>query len=292
MPIHLTINGIDGFKSGKWNLNANARVLDDETLELNALTSGYKDNFIWIDVLPNTTYTLSFSEQVSVSVMSNEVIVGNTIVNADGVQVSSVTFTTRLDTRKIRINVYNKSGGTGAFTFKKPMLNLGTTPAPYSKKTGDWMVVPTVKGNLFDGMFEQGYIDPNNGALVPYTTRIRSVNFVDVKPSNNYSLSSITLSFEKGSLFSDARIIFYSINKQYISSVWSRDVGGNFTTPNNCYFVKITVALTGDVNTKLMVNEGTALPYSPYEVQLNKKPLRAQTAKPNKTSNRNKISIR
>jgi hypothetical protein len=136
----LTINGIDSFRSGKWTLHANAKVVDDQTLVLNA-TGAYQENqFDILNVTLGQTYTFAIQHNGLINIRALDGV-GNTLYTPNWTSAQSVSFTVPLNTVKIRF--YLSSGTVGTFTFSKPMLNLGSIPAPYSAKTGDRMVMPT-----------------------------------------------------------------------------------------------------------------------------------------------------
>jgi hypothetical protein len=137
----LTINGIDGFLSGKWNLHSNTRVIDDETLELNA--TGSDDQCYLNLTLPvnqNVTLNIEHNGKVGIWDSDRSVFIFNKVPD------KLFSFNTGTS-RNFIISVRNYLLGVGTFTFKRPMLNLGTTPAPYSKKTGEKMVVPRIENN-------------------------------------------------------------------------------------------------------------------------------------------------
>lgn len=88
-------------------------------------------------------------------------------------------------------------------------------------------------------------------------------NFIPISPNKNYSCSSLG----KGD-GSATGIYFYDFNKNWISRNTSTDFNGKFTTPNNCYYIRLQYKFLGadnftivDFNT-FMLNEGnTLLPY-------------------------------
>jgi hypothetical protein len=272
----LTINGIDGFLSGKWNLHANARVVDDETLELNATGSSQETNLV-IDVNGNQSYSfnvLGSGYYFIQSLDANNSLI-NTIVTKTATGITS-SFTTQSNCKKLRIVFYNSSDGVGIFTFKRPMLNLGTTPAPYERKKGERMVLPVVKGNLFNAnaLRSSGYgVHVFADNILTITGVYYTAFVIDVKPNTNYFLSGSA----------SGTTIHSNIN------VWG-DSGGSAvikshilnTSFNSGSYNKIYLAFySGNANSgtsvfeNIMLNEGTTpQPYTPYAVQVNKKPKR------------------
>jgi hypothetical protein len=254
----LTINGIDGFKSGKWVLHANTKVIDDETLELNA-TGDFQNAEITIPCLPFTDYYYS-AEGLSADFYTSITNTGMTTVYANATNSGRLAFKTGAGTT-LRFNTYNGGGRRGTFTFKRPMLNLGSTPAPYEKKRGERMVLPTVKKNLFDGVLESGTLS-SGGADVVEGTRVRTKNFIPIKAGKSYVDSN-------DKLFSLVRVCFYDANKTFISAT-----GDFLAVPSNAYFVRWTYIGT-DLTAKVQLEQGTTLTtYEPYAVQVNKKPKR------------------
>lgn len=286
MTITLTINGIDGFTSGKWNLHANAKVIDDETLELNA--TGTNDfSFLEITVMKNTVYIVSQElEQYS--------IYSELLTSILGYGSGARTFNTG-NNSKIRVYVSNFGKGTGKFIFKRPMLNLGSIQAPYEKKRGERMVVPVARKNLFtsaDSFTKDAncIITNNVGVAVDGTiTAIKLENTVKANgmwtinnnlknkltPSQQYTFSCYVRSdvpqmctLEWGGLS------FYNVTTQW-KQVSRTAI--NFLT-NSGLAIK-----PGDSNSigsiyicNIQLEEGsTATPYEPYTVQLNPKPKKS-----------------
>jgi hypothetical protein len=205
-----TINGIDGFLSGKWNLHTNARVIDDETLELNATTSMFEQSRLDIPIKNGTSYVIDLEVITGGRIAcvfrdSNMSSISTTLLfnNAPLVLVSPNNATT------LSIIIDNNQA-TGTFTFKKPMLNLGSIPAPYEKKKGDRMVMPVERKNHFDGKAESGYYGISNGAATESIAHMRTISFIPVMKEKtiNLILNNINHFF----------VHFYDGNKNYISS--------------------------------------------------------------------------
>lgn len=229
----LTINGIDGFNSGKWVLNSSLHtVINDETLELNA-TSLSQNAYILVDVIPNTVYTYGLEEGLAAITTENASSFLLTPY-ASGFR----SFNTG-NNSKIRCYLSNASVGTGRFIFKRPMLNLGSTPAPYSKKTGDRMVEPTPVKNLFDKttITSNSVVNSDNGSLVSNTLYSAS-DFIMVEASKMYYKNS------RGG------VAFYDSNKTFISGLSSAN---NFQTPSNTKYIRTTVIKAEDDIDKLVI---------------------------------------
>jgi hypothetical protein len=196
---------------------------------------------------------------------------------------------------------YWRGDTTGQFTFKRPMLNIGSTPAPYSKKTGDKMVLPTFKNNLFDKSFSLGAGDTNTGNQQANNVGVLS-NLLPVKPNTTYKVYTINSTGTPINI--GINPYAYDTNKSYLGNNttgrpnYSNLIGDGttgssnsyqFTTGANAYFIRLQVnrgsgtfslAECQSLNGTLQLEEGTtATPYQPYAVQVNKKPQRKTTAK-------------
>jgi hypothetical protein len=260
----LTVNGIDGFTSGKWALHANARVIDDETLELDA-TGVDQYSSLRVEVQKNTSYVIS---GVTIQGATNPYRVhlfrsDNSVINA--VPYGSA-FTTTSDTAFAHFRVSNDTT-VSKFTFKKPMLNLGTTPAPYEKKRGERMVLPSVKGkNLFDG----------NG-LSETDTSSRWSFWIPVKPNTKYSFKQ-----NGGTARRIVTSLFDRYNGTYLGTNY--DCNGQLLDKDslNASYFKVQflksdgwVSLSECQNALFQLEQGTtATPYEPYAVQVNKRPMK------------------
>jgi hypothetical protein len=151
----LTLNGVDGFTSGKWVLHANSVVVDDETVVLNA-NGTFQSSYDVFDVLPNADYTHSINivtgngySDINWLDSSGAVISATNKLNTLGQ--SSQVVRTPSNAVKAKLYITNSVNASGTFTFKRPMLNLGSTAVPYSRKTGDKMLLPVAKG---DGTYQ------------------------------------------------------------------------------------------------------------------------------------------
>lgn len=227
-----TINGIDGFQSGKWTKHANATIVDDEELRLNATGNDQSSTLTITGLTPNKDYTLSFSDHNGTIMMwgnqSNTwVISGSTsksIVFNSGVNVS------------VSVHLTNRYSGAGIFTFKRPQLVLGSQAVPYSKKTGDRMVMPSVVKNLFNSDYyaftkwtnvSSSIVDLSNGQA-----KITNLNYATPRakcvPFKGLEGKQITVSID---------VVEVSGNQSYKLSIY------NVTTSN--YLVSTTFTGTG-----------------------------------------------
>jgi len=120
--------------------------------------------------------------------------------------------------------------------------------------------------NLFDGVIEQGGFD-NSGLPQDNATRVRSANFIAVKPNTTYTVT----------VPSNMKVIinFYNASTSSSTRIGQTDgwvnVQRTFTTPANTNYIKLLIGKQNDSNitpsevTNVMLNiGGTALSYEPY----------------------------
>lgn len=147
--------------------------------------------------------------------------------------------------------------GTGAFTYG----SVAQLPNPdYPQE------VKTVKGyrNLFDEdnvTFTVGTLD-ENGQPTSSTASHYTNEYYDVLPNTNFTING-TLRTST----TQYAIYFYNKNKEWISKTSPTSlIPFTFTTPNNCYYIRIQVIKQITLKTHdVMLNEGTeTLPYVPY----------------------------
>ncbi len=155
MPLSLTINGIDGFKSGKWiaSLNSDIVVLSNREIQVNAKSqyAGYTSEKY--PVTPNTTYVLSAAkvEGTGAYLGANFYDSKNNLLGTNNGSNNALfySFTTPSNCYFISVGCGSRTTSVPAIcSFKDIVLNLGTIPAPYEPKRGDIMVMPVPKKNL------------------------------------------------------------------------------------------------------------------------------------------------
>jgi hypothetical protein len=261
----LTINGIDGFLSGKWSLSANARVVDDETLELNSLSTVNDISSLIVPVITGQTYTIRKTEGNGRFLLRKESAGGDSIFSTSGT--SSFTFTVDETFKGFLYIRLDNNLNIGTFTFKKPMLNLGSTPTPYSKKTGERMVMPikprvkVAKKNLFDGVFEYGTLSTVSGVnSASDNSYMRTKNHLRCLPNATHTISN-----DKG--YSNIIVIFYDEMLNFISFISSGASPYTFTTPSNAKYIRFRYNGISplDLSTKAQLEQGTQpTHYEPY----------------------------
>ena len=144
--------------------------------------------------------------------------------------------------------IYTASGAIANFTTSvvKPLINLTAyieaiqeagTPTPQSPKAiSGWSALNLTEcgSNIFNEDFEQGTYNISTGNKTNDPYRIRSVDYICVKPNTTYRFVTPT----------SILVYYYDADKTFISY----DSGNNsinLTTPNNCYYLTIAVGYSG-----------------------------------------------
>lgn len=160
---------------------------------------------------------------------------------------------------------YRNANGVNPANYQT-QLELGSTAtdyAPYSNIcpiTG-WTgcEVQRTGVNVWDEEWEIGGISSVDGSKYRDVNRIRSKNFIPVKPSTPYY-------FKMPSTFSAFKVAFYGVNKAFLSfRVFKNDI---ITTPPNCYWLMLSENTTDygtTYNNDISINyPSTDHDYHPY----------------------------
>jgi hypothetical protein len=154
----LTLNGVDGFSSGKWIIHPRATVLDDTTLSTDATDAWQSTALYNVPVIGGKSYYFSAYVTSSGGAQSGLLIgwydANGTNLNPGNswgcVSTSSaevmVTGSLTAPNTAVRASILVSSSASGIFKVRQPVMNLGSL-VPYSRKTGDKMVLPVAKGN-------------------------------------------------------------------------------------------------------------------------------------------------
>jgi hypothetical protein len=250
----LTINGVDGFLSGKWSKPPYATFIDDETLQFNVSSNGLS----YLDLILEVGQTYSFNCQVDYGKFSIYRLNGGAL-NGALMPYRNTPGTFVADTSTVRLFL-SSEGANGLMTFKKPMLNLGSTPAPYSKKTGErmWMPVkPRVKvarKNLFDGKYDEGYIQSINETLLDGHLGYKTTKWMDCKSNTDYVASGYPRPTVRWQVKNSSGVISLIDNTSSIKTL-------SDTVKMRCTYKGST---PGD-DTQFQIEQGsTPTPYEPY----------------------------
>lgn len=125
--------------------------------------------------------------------------------------------------------------------------------------------------NLFDGLLESGSFN-NSGLNSPADNRIRSVDYINVEPNTQYTLSFVNNTAKT----IKTSISYYSTNDYITARIgvvsWVANNPITFTTPNNCNYIRFVFAYNDDTtitSTNIVYNVqiekgNTATTYEPY----------------------------
>ena len=131
----------------QWTLHANAKVISDYELELNA-TNSWQESFVKIPCLPNTQYSFNeMFENTNAYAFIRFYDASNVKVGTDLDNIkSSRSFTSPVNAKTMEIKATNI--GAGTFKFLKPMLNIGSTAKPFVPRNPSYLYAEcTLAGN-------------------------------------------------------------------------------------------------------------------------------------------------
>lgn len=227
--------------------------------------------------LPSGTYNISYSEYSGSVASTSRRIMVRSYDGASPTELGTMTsaksmsFTVPANSQRVELFFYTTQGTTS--TFKEVQLESGSTatafepyvggipapnpdyPQPINVVTG--LQTVTVRGqslelnlgkNLFDGQIEQGGFN-GNGVNISATNRVRSKNFIAVKPKTQYTIKVNDFSTSIGTMcsvavsyYSSADFTAYRIGYESWADVGDAD-GFAFTTPEGCNFVRFLLAI-------------------------------------------------
>ena len=289
-----TINGIDGFASGKWSLHANAKVIDDETLELNA-TASFQSCTLKPVLDSGKTVTFSLGKDSTpgayfqVNFLSKNGAVATPVVVYAG---ESKTLISPVGTEFVEVILSNNQGAK-RYTFHRPMLNLGSTSAPYSKKTGTRMVKPEARKNLIQFQDLSNWsvdakaskIIQTDGTLVIENTVAGNGIWTTSQNLGFKQNQDFVFSFEVRADIPQRVTLQHWLNNYFDADANWKRVSAHFKAGTTNYGIAIKAGdyfTTGKIRVRnIQIEEGTtATPYEPYAVQQNAKPRKSVQVAP------------
>lgn len=194
-------------------------------------------------VLPAGTYTFSIS-----SLATNKAgVVANSVklVLSDGTSVlGGASFTLSAEATVLAID-YNSSitWANGDYVQFKAQIEAGSSPTawqPYSNIcpiSGHTEAVVTRTGvNVWDEEWELGNIDASTGQNTSSSSRIRTKNYIPVKPNESYY-------FYNGSGATYA-IRYYGQDKSFIGAETGKTASQAFTMASNVYYIRFVLVAT------------------------------------------------
>lgn len=278
--------------SGKNKFNINQERIDRSSVSqilnntLNIVTndssSAYSGtDYLDISVVANQTYILSFDWNSNITLSGTDARVyiysGSQVgtlldyINLTGTGGTiSKTFTSTTDSISIRFSP-NNTGESKSVTMNFSDIMISTNGGDYepytggqaspnpdypqeiTNVTGDVEVV-VESANIWDEEWELGGLT-SIGATITGTDRIRSKNYINVKPNQScYCKSPNTMG-----------VRFYNENKEFVSSV--NGTNTTITIPANVYFMKFMVLNTTNYKNDICINvsnpsiNGTYIPH-------------------------------
>ena len=124
--------------------------------------------------------------------------------------------------------------------------------------------------NIFDGEIELGGIDPTNGTLIDNNSKIRSKNFIKVKPNTTYMFTRQDGKYRWiiGYTSSKKGIVDGKAQSPYPSAIEMMDLNISekiFTTTNTTEYIKWYDSSSTNLNEKVKIVQGTKVtPWTPY----------------------------
>lgn len=116
--------------------------------------------------------------------------------------------------------------------------------------------VQTPNRNIFDGLIEKGFYGTGNGQPAGSDYRMRSVNYIKVKPNTIYTYSDGTNE--------NVNILFYDEDKAFIKATTTI----TFTTPQNAHYIRFYTVYDGTsdlTSYQIQIEEGSvATGYVPH----------------------------
>lgn len=245
------------------------------------IVSDSNSNLSYCKCEPNTTYTISrrnpMTQRFHVATTESIPSINSNILSFDyNNSASSITITTPSNAHYIVVRfIYNEKSEyeTYAKTIQIEKGSVATSYAPYKTpielcKIGNYQdfIRKGTGKNLFSSSLEQGTISGTDGQPSASTSRLRTVDYINVKPSTTYSISYTTQNME---LF----IFKYKEDNTYIERIpssWATSNPFTFTTDTNTYKIKIIFSYLNSATivpsniSNVMLCEGTDTKYEPY----------------------------
>ena len=114
--------------------------------------------------------------------------------------------------------------------------------------------------NLFGDSLELGGINSTTGANTQNNTTIRNIGYINVKENTTYTITTNAKDTN-----SAIALRFYEENETFLSSGDTKVSPNTFTTPSNCYKLRIVITGETDILTNVQLEIGdTATEYEPY----------------------------
>lgn len=218
-------------------------------------TSGVSNTSDFIEINKNTNYILKYEYNTLVNTATRGLVYfNNNKQYISGISYNPIykltTLTTPANARYVRFS-YDKN-------CTNIMVTKGTQDHNYIPYSKFGIEIKSVGKNLFDGQLEIGSYNSSGNKSID-NNRIRSTNFIQVKPNTNYIFS------EDGNGIA-LYIQEYNNNFEFIQRVLRNSVEHLTTTANTKYITFRTYSETTDTTKKIQLEEGTQITtYEPYQ---------------------------
>ena len=252
-PIYLGVENL--FDKDSPNIIPN-KYLDTNGDLQNATKSSVSD---YIKVLPSTIYSMQPFNLVSQRLCFYDS--SKTFLSSVSLASINPNFTTPNNCEYIRtsfitndIDIWQIEKGSKANHYTE----YGTTPIELCK-IGDYQdsIRKSTGKNLFDknsvNIIQNKYL--NDSGVETSDNNFSISDYIKVDANTVYSSQP----FENKS----ACICFYNSSKTFLSSKRLTQIQPNFTTPNNCEYIRVSIWMA-DINIFQIEKGSTALPYEPY----------------------------
>lgn len=219
----------------------------------------------YIKAKPNTSYTISSNASTLYRICeydSSKTFIKRTYnENAN----NSFTITTGNTTEYIRM------GGTLTTALDSVQIEEGNQATPYEAYNGTTYNIDLPVENLYNiATNTNGKVIGTDGSEVDSTGYCIS-DYIAVQPNTTYTISRIYENLPSSE--DNMRLGLYTQNKTWIQRVNSSNKPYVYTTPSNCYFIRLSYQYT-ITNTNVQVELGskanTYTPYGTTPIELNK----------------------
>ena len=216
------------------------------------LSSNDNARTLYIECLPNTTYTITKlrSQQFNVGCTSTQPVIGTTIQKIengtmgvyDGTTKASYTYTTNSTAKYLLVRYAYATQVDLDLMLSNIQIEVGSTATTYEAfrtVTGD-NTIDICGKNLFKGDVVQGFYTAD-GNISASNTQIRTTEYMEVIPNTIYTFSNTN------NLIID-RICYYNSSKTFIERGAYLNSGTFTTLNNNCKYIRFTIRATDESN--------------------------------------------
>lgn len=263
-----------------FNSEAWLELLSSKDATAYPTTTGVEDGYKYIATYPknpniefmkgefkeNTRYSISFYAKLvdanklngtGMLITYTDGTVTRMLINSTSWKKYSVITTTNKTIDSIGLYYYHHTCG----YYANIMMAEGVELLDY-EPYGYRIPVKVSGKNIFDNVWENGFIDTSTGNNQSSSTYIRSANYTKVVAGANYSISSPNIGGKDEGV--TVYWYFYDENKTYLKRVVSYK-DRKIVPPENTKYIRLSI-LTLDLNAKIQIEEGEIVTeYEPYK---------------------------